>query len=146
MTDRLGVIGVGYEGRDQGAFISDLEAWGVSTLFDVRLTPASRRPGFAKKSLSAALEAVGISYVHLPKLGNPKDNRAGFGASSEDAAGMTARTAYSAIIDGDEARESLKTIAAGAAAGFVAVMCFERSELHCHRKIVLDRVRDLTDD
>ncbi|MDQ3504076.1 MAG: DUF488 domain-containing protein [Actinomycetota bacterium] len=47
-------------------------------LLDVRLNAISRKPGFSKKRLTAALAAVGIGYRHARALGNPRDNREPF--------------------------------------------------------------------
>ncbi len=50
----------------------------VNVLVDVRLTPLSRKPGMSKRQLADALTAVGVEYLHLPALGNPRDNRDAF--------------------------------------------------------------------
>jgi len=52
-----------------------LRAAGVERLIDVRALASSRRPGFAKTALSAALAAQGIEYMHMRALGNPKAGR-----------------------------------------------------------------------
>ena len=45
-------------------------------MIDVRALPLSRRPGFSKSPLKAALAEAGIEYVHLKALGTPqKDGR-----------------------------------------------------------------------
>ncbi|MCS5495278.1 DUF488 family protein [Curtobacterium flaccumfaciens] len=139
-TDTSGIIGVGYEGRTIEEFVRGLQSWGVSTLVDVRLTPLSRKPGFSKKRLDAALGQVGIEYLHRPSLGNPKDNRAGFG-EYDSPSGREARTKYAEVLDSDEAKATVAELAGLAEVTHVAVLCFEASELHCHRKLVLDAVR-----
>src|SRR5215475_5885808 len=78
------IVGVGYEGRTIDDFVVDLAARGVEVLADVRLTPISRKKGFSKRQLAQALAAVGITYQHLPELGNPKDNRAGFAGDNDE--------------------------------------------------------------
>jgi uncharacterized protein (DUF488 family) len=47
----------------------------VSLLVDVRELPISRRPGFAKNTLSNAVTARGIKYEHIVELGCPRDVR-----------------------------------------------------------------------
>jgi uncharacterized protein (DUF488 family) len=69
------LISLGYEGRSVGDLVDDLRSQYVAILVDVRLTPLSRKPGMSKRKLAAALAEAGIDYVHLPALGNPKDNR-----------------------------------------------------------------------
>ena len=51
----------GYEGLSLEAFIGRLKAAGVRTVLDVRATPLSRKAGFSKGALSAALRARPIS-------------------------------------------------------------------------------------
>ena len=67
-----GVIGIGYEGENVDSLVAKLLAWKIAVLVDVRLNAISRKRGFSKRSLSEALDAVGITYVHLPNLGQPQ--------------------------------------------------------------------------
>jgi uncharacterized protein (DUF488 family) len=136
---QCGVFGVGYGGRSLAEFVHALTARGTSLLVDVRLNPVSRKPGFSKRSLSAALADAGIRYQHLPELGNPPWNRPGFAGSAAEAAAAHAR--YADLISGGEAAARIGEIAAAAATEVVAVMCVEADERSCHRQEVLDRVR-----
>ena len=52
-----------------------MQAAGVKRLLDVREAPISRRKGYSKTALAAALAASGIDYVHLRGLGTPKPGR-----------------------------------------------------------------------
>jgi uncharacterized protein (DUF488 family) len=136
-----GVVGVGYESRQAEQFVRDLTAAGVDVVVDVRLTPVSRKPGFSKRSLAERLSAAGIGYEHLPALGNPKDNRAGFAG---DAAELhAARARYSALLSDPDAEDALARVATLASAGTVALLCFEADERRCHRHVVLTRVEEL---
>ena len=63
---------IGYEGRALEDFLDALIAQGVETLVDVRELPISRKKGFSKSALTSAVEARGISYVHIPQLGSPR--------------------------------------------------------------------------
>lgn len=83
----------GIEYRDTDAstldsLIERLRAEGVEVLVDIRLNAISRKAGYSKRALAAAVEAAGIRYVHDPRLGNPKENRAAYvdAASPEGAA------------------------------------------------------------
>jgi uncharacterized protein (DUF488 family) len=60
--------------------IDELTELGVRVLVDVRLNPLSHKPGLSKRRLAEAVEAAGMSYLHLRELGNPKDNRDAFRA------------------------------------------------------------------
>jgi uncharacterized protein (DUF488 family) len=66
---------IGYEKARQADLIAVLTTAGVATLIDVRDRPISRRPGFSKNQLAAALEAAGIRYVGLKALGTPPEGR-----------------------------------------------------------------------
>src|SRR6185295_12808227 len=50
-----------------------LKGAGVAQLLDVRSVPRSRKPGFSGKALRASAESQGLVYVHLPKLGAPRE-------------------------------------------------------------------------
>jgi len=66
---------IGYERALLGDVIAALSAAGVATLIDVRDRPISRRPGFSKRQLAAAVEEAGMRYVHLQALGTPPEGR-----------------------------------------------------------------------
>ncbi len=135
-----GVIGIGYEGENVDSLVAKLLAWKIAVLVDVRLNAISRKRGFSKRSLSEALDAVGITYVHLPNLGNPKDNREGYGERHTDV-GNVARATFREILTKDSAVSALDEIVRLARVQRVAVFCFEASEHHCHREQVLEAAR-----
>jgi uncharacterized protein (DUF488 family) len=66
---------IGYQQALPGDVIATLAAAGVKTLLDVRDRPISRRPGFSKRQLAAAVEDAGMRYVHLAALGTPPEGR-----------------------------------------------------------------------
>jgi uncharacterized protein (DUF488 family) len=127
------IYGVGYEGRDLDGFLDLLRANEVTVVADVRLNPISRKPGFSKNRLAAALRESGIGYEHLRALGNPKENRPAFQRGG-------GRDEYRALLDGDDAVAALARIGELARDGRVAVLCFERDEAGCHRALVLERL------
>jgi uncharacterized protein (DUF488 family) len=66
---------IGYEKALLKDVIAALTAAGVEILLDVRDRPISRRPGFSKRQLAAAVEDAGMRYVHLAALGTPPEGR-----------------------------------------------------------------------
>jgi uncharacterized Zn finger protein len=62
-------------GRSKSQVLDALRAARVETVIDVRDLPNSRRPGFSKRQLQAAVEEAGLRYVHLKGLGTPKEGR-----------------------------------------------------------------------
>lgn len=138
IDERSGVVGLGYEGRDLDGFVRDVVEMGLATLVDVRLNPISRKPGFSRRRLSEALSENGISYVHMRQLGNPKWNRAGFGAGGAELAQAVA--AYAEEIDSPQADEAIGDIVTMSQEGLTGLLCFEAIEGRCHRQVVLDQV------
>ncbi|MEU6429770.1 DUF488 domain-containing protein [Microbispora sp. NPDC046973] len=143
MGERGGVVGLGYEGLDLDGFVRGVVEMGLETLVDVRLNPISRKPGFSKRRLAEALAGHGISYVHFPQLGNPKWNRAGFGAEGIELA--EAMASYAEEISSPEAGEAIDDIVIMAQKGLTGVLCFEASERRCHRQVVLEQVNSRLD-
>jgi len=137
---RTGVLGVGYQGCDLDGFIRQLGREGVTTLVDVRLTPISRKRGFGKTALTAALADAGNAYEHMRELGNPKRNRAAFGGSPAELG--TARGIYAQSLFDDDARDCLERIALVAREQRVAVMCVEADVVRCHRDLVLEALHE----
>ena len=74
MTGRT-LFSIGYEKAAQKDVLATLQAAGVRILIDIRDRPISRRAGFSKRQLAAALDEVGIAYVHLQALGTPPEGR-----------------------------------------------------------------------
>lgn len=142
-TDTGGLIGIGYQGLSLDDLSDKLSKWGVTVLVDVRMNAVSRKPGFSKSRLAAHLEERGIRYVHMPALGNPKDNRAGYSGDPE--AIETSRRRFREVLDGDSPREALRELVELAVGSHVAVFCYEESELHCHRHEVLFQANQLMD-
>ena len=66
---------IGYEKARLGDVVAALVGAGVATLIDVRDRPISRRPGFSKRQLAAAVEEAGICYLGLRALGTPPEGR-----------------------------------------------------------------------
>jgi uncharacterized protein (DUF488 family) len=130
----LDIVGCGYQGHVIDSFIEDLQRRGVERVVDVRLTPLSRKKGFSKRLLSAALSDNGIEYSHYRALGNPKWNRNGFGGSESEL--EIARANFAGIIQDDQSESALHEVAEFAKRGRVALLCFEADELRCHRYVI----------
>ena len=127
---------IGYEGAVLDDFILTLQEASVRLLIDVRELPISRRKGFAKTALSAALTSVGIQYLHLRGLGDPKPGR--------DAARAGDHTRFLKVFGAhlltSAAQIDLKVATTHALAGGACLMCYERDHTTCHRKLVADAI------
>lgn len=127
------LVSIGYEGRDVDDLIRSLLLQNVQVLVDVRLTPISRKRGFSKSALKAALEVAGIRYVHHRELGNPKDNRDAYRVGSP-----TARARFRDVLGSNEATDALRHVSELLDDGAVALLCFERDHSQCHRHQVAE--------
>lgn len=142
LTTMGNIIGVGYEGLDLDSLVSRLRLRDVTTVVDVRLNPISRKRGLSKSALAARLQAEGITYEHIPALGNPRDNREGF-ATTDSSEGREARDKFDEILDTPAAKAALDQVLDLADAGTVALLCFEQDETRCHRELVLNALHGL---
>ena len=130
---RPAVVTIGYQSRTVDDVVDALRAADVKVLVDVRLTPLSRKSGLSKNGLAARLRNTGIDYVHLPELGNPRENRDAFRRGD---AGAVAR--YRAVLRMPEGQAALEQLLRLATHQRVALMCFEHDAGECHRSIVAD--------
>ena len=69
------IFTIGYEKASIDQFDVVLLDANIEVLVDVRAVAISRRKGFSKSALSDRMARVGIEYVHLKSLGDPKAGR-----------------------------------------------------------------------
>jgi len=130
------IFTIGYEGATVGEFLAALQQAGVERVIDVRALPLSRRPGFSKSPLRAALEEAGIEYVHLKALGTPAEGRAAARAGRH----ADLERIYAGQLELPEAIAQGAQMIALAEEKPSALLCFERQPAHCHRTLLLDAV------
>jgi len=130
------IFTIGYEGSTVPEFISALQKAGVERLIDVRALPLSRRPGFSKSSLRAALEEAAIDYVHLKALGTPAEGRTAARAGRH----ADMERIYAGQLELPEAMAQSAQMLELAAEKPTAIMCMEREPEHCHRTLLLRAV------
>lgn len=123
---------IGYEGATVDDFIATLQSAKISLLIDVRELPISRRKGFAKSALSAALAEVGISYLHLKGLGDPKSGR----EAARDGDYAKFRKIFAKHMTSTTAQSDLQTAISHISSERACLMCYEREPKMCHRTIV----------
>ena len=134
------VTGIGYEGHSLDSFLTALSEGRVDCVVDVRLNAISRKTGFSKRILSDSLARAGIEYLHLPGLGNPKNNRDGFWKPGT-ALAAHAHAEYRRMLESDEALAAIKVLLERAEAKSVALLCFEAREETCHRHLILNALQ-----
>lgn len=130
------IFTIGYEGATVGEFLAALQEAGVKRLIDVRALPLSRRPGFSKSPLRAALKEAGIDYVHLKALGTPAEGRAAARAGRH----ADLERIYAGQLELPEAIAQGAQMIELSREKPSALLCFEREPAHCHRTLLLDAV------
>lgn len=133
---------IGYEQSTATAFFDALGQAKVGLLVDVRAVAASRRPGFSKRQLAAGLDQHGIGYVHLLKLGTPKEGR--LAARSGHAQEMLRIfEQHLATPDAQRELDELTALARSpsvAPGGRLCLLCYERDPAQCHRQRLADEL------
>ena len=127
---------IGYEGSTQDELVASLQAAWVERVIDVRAVPLSRKPGFSKNVLAAALKEANIDYVHLKALGTPPEGREA--ARKGDHA--TLEHVYAGQLETPEAMAQSARMLMLAEEKPSALLCFERDPGMCHRTVLIHAV------
>lgn len=125
----------GYEGIRLEDFIGQLKENNVQILIDIRERPLSRKKGFSKKSLTAALAAEDINYLHIKELGSPSELRKKLREDKD----------YSYFFDEfsnylSSKKESLLEVLEIIQNSIGCLLCYEKSHEECHRKLVVEEL------
>lgn len=126
------LVTVGYERRDVDELVALLAEQDVDVVVDVRQNAVSRKRGFSKRKLGAALEAAGLRYRHETTLGNPRENRDALRAGDP-----TARDLYLERLH-SEGRDALDLVAELIDGSTVALLCYELEHATCHRTCIAE--------
>jgi uncharacterized protein (DUF488 family) len=126
----------GYEGLSVQDFIYRVRAAGIDLVVDVRALPLSRKPGFSKRALDAALDDVHIAYAHLAALGTPKPIRARYKRDHDVTALRRDFGQY--LADQEPALADLAALIRGKNA---CLVCYEADPALCHRSLVAEAVQ-----
>jgi uncharacterized protein (DUF488 family) len=135
-VEDMRIFTIGYEGTTVPEFVAALQKARVERVIDVRALPLSRRPGFSKSALRAALEEAGIEYVHLKALGTPADGRTAARAGRHD----DLERIYAGQLELPEAIGQSALMLDLAREKPSALLCMEREPAHCHRTLLLKAV------
>jgi uncharacterized protein (DUF488 family) len=129
---------IGYEKARLADVVATLAGAGVATLIDVRDRPISRRPGFSKRQLEAAIEDAGMRYLSLRALGTPPEGReAGRRREWERFWDIV-----EARLTGPEAELALHEAASIAQQGAACLLCYEADWRICHRSRVAEMLAE----
>jgi len=133
------IFTIGYEKSNIDDFINRLADAKIEVLVDVREFPLSRKKGFSKNGLNAAVREAGIDYLHVKALGDPKPGREAARAGNHD----LFVEIFTQHIEGAKAQTALTELADAVKGKRVCLTCFERHHEGCHRKIVAEHLSAL---
>lgn len=125
---------LGYEGLQLEDWLARLRAHAVAAVCDVRRNPVSRKPGFSRRKLEAALRQAGIAYVPFPELGIASAARAAANTREERQA-LFRRYRRGLARRAGELERLARTAAEHRR---VALACFEARSEDCHRRCLSD--------
>jgi len=132
---------IGYEQATPQAVLDELTRAKVKLLIDTRAVSSSRRPGFSKRQLAAALNARGIAYIHLQKLGTPAEGRQA--ARSGDL--KTLWRIYNKHLKTPDAKAAMDELVTLVESGKpTCLLCYERDPAQCHRSRIAEIVHERT--
>ena len=123
---------IGYEKAAWPDVLATLRAAGVAQVIDVRQLPLSRRAGFSKRQLAAALNDAGIGYVHLRALGTPAEGREANRRRQWDRFWQIVDASLATL----EASVALQQAANLARSAPSCLLCYEADPCICHRRRV----------
>ncbi|MGO9322310.1 MAG: DUF488 family protein [Solirubrobacteraceae bacterium] len=136
-TTGLWLGSVGYEHhKDHVAFARHVRAAGVERLIDVRELPISRRRGYAKSALAQAMADIGVEYIHIKALGNPKPFRDLYKSGQVEEGQRRYEDHLLA-----ERRDALEDLVVLLHEKRCALMCVEHDPATCHRSVIFKALR-----
>ena len=129
---------IGYAETTPALLLEALRGAEIELLVDVRAIANSRRPGFAKRSLAAGVESVGIGYLHLKGLGTPATGREAARAGRL----LELRAIYEEHLGSLPAQHDMEVLADLLTSGRrVCILCLERDPAHCHRSFIATKLQ-----
>lgn len=131
------LLTIGYEGRNIDEFVDLLKDHHITRLIDVRELPISRKKGFSKSAFRDRLNDENIEYVHSKTLGCPSPIRNKFKLDRNYEKLFKAYSKY--LSDNMEGIEELDGYIPN---GVNCIMCFESDPEKCHRKVIVDRIKE----
>jgi uncharacterized protein (DUF488 family) len=134
------LLTIGYEGCTINGVLQTLRDAETKLLIDVRALPQSRKPGFSKRQLAAALDEAGIAYVHLQGLGTPKPGRDAVRAGHPE----RMKPIFHEHMTSDRAQADLAQAKLLARERRSCLLCFEKDHRTCHRSLVAEMITQET--
>jgi uncharacterized protein (DUF488 family) len=133
------VFTIGFTQKSAAEFFGLLRTAGVKRLVDVRLNNVSQLAGFTKRDDLAFFvrELCGAEYVHEPRLAPTQAMLDAYKKAKGEWSEYERR--FLQLMAERKVEESIDR---GLLAGPSALLCSEPTPEHCHRRLVLDYLRD----
>ena len=136
LGEAIGFVTIGYQDRSIDEFLSELIAYEVRLVIDVRRNAISRKYPFSKVRLKDILSRFDIDYMHVPELGVEADDRRNLRGDDD----------YRMLFEGYRGRLGdgnpyVDDIVRQGGERRLALLCYERDPDHCHRSIIAEMVR-----
>lgn len=128
---------IGYEGRSLEGYMVKLIKNGVKVLCDVRKNAYSQKFGFSKSTLQKACEGAGIDYIHIPELGIVSEKRKELNTQA-DYERLFKEYSDTVLLNERDALNRIFILLQKQ--GQVAITCFERNPMQCHRLKVAEKL------
>lgn len=127
---------IGHSNRPLETFLNLLQSNEVARVLDVRTVPRSRHnPQFNQAALITSLEAVKISYTHLPGLGGLRHARAD---SPNCGWHNLSFRGYADYMQSSEFADNVEWVENLANTERCVLMCAEAVPWRCHRSLIGD--------
>ena len=126
---------IGYESKSLEYYLNQLIVQSVDVLCDVRRNPVSRKYGFSKRQLKGAVEALGMTYVHMPELGTESHQRQGL-RSAQDYKSLFEKYVKTTLSRSERSLARILDLLREHRR--LALTCFEAGHTYCHRSCVVD--------
>jgi uncharacterized protein (DUF488 family) len=133
------IFTIGYEGSTIDEFIKKLNKKAINTLIDIRERPLSRNRNFSKTKFSEYLQAAGINYIHIRKLGSSKELRDKLHKDNNYDSFFEQYHQYLETIENEMNKLYEDVITKNVS----CLMCVERDHFKCHRKIVSEKIKEI---
>ncbi len=133
------VFTIGFAGRNAGRFFGDLRNAGIARLVDVRLNNTSQLAGFTKHAdLPFFLkELCGAEYIHEPLLAPTRNMLDAYKKNGGEWGVYEKR-----FLDLMAERQIERQLDRAMFARPTVLLCSETTATHCHRRLVLDYLRN----
>ena len=136
------LFSIGYEGLSLEAYINKLIMNDIKVLCDVRKNAFSQKYGFSKSQLETACKGVDIKYIHIPDLGIESGYRQNL-MSQKDYDILFEKYEKTVLQANSNAINRIFRLLKEDKR--VALTCFEKNPLQCHRSRIAKKLMTLND-